>query len=329
MNVISTAETPAGEEFSFWREASSKACVPHDVRCEPRLESRFRSQVEVSEFGPLQVTLLTTTPYSFHRTPKLIRQADPDAFNLNCAVRGRGMMAQEGRQADFDRGDLVLSDTSHPFQAEFAPDVPANQMVMLRFPRSSLPLPHRDLRRLTAVRIPGDYGIGALSSQFLLQLAQRIDEFSPSEAARLSTLALDVLTAALASALEKESAVPPHARRRALLAQIHAFIQANLGDARLTPEAIAAAHHISLRYLHKLFQQDGHTVASWIRRRRLERCRHDLADPLLVNFPIGALAARWGFSSHAQFSRAFRNAYGISPLQFREQQAGTTNTTVR
>lgn len=34
--------------------------------------------------------------------------------------------------------------------------------VLLRFSRRLLPLPARDLRRLTAVRIPGDRGIGAL-----------------------------------------------------------------------------------------------------------------------------------------------------------------------
>ena len=323
--MISTADVPAAERFAFWREASSKACLPHDARCEPQLESRFRAQLEFSEFGPVQATLLTTTPYSFQRTPKLIRQADLDAFMLNCAVRGHGMVSQDGRQVDFGRGDLVLSDTSRPYQAEFAPDTPASQLVILRFPRSILPLPDRDLRHLTAVRIPGDRGIGALSSQFLLQLAQHMNEFSPSEAARLSGLALDVLTTALASALDNLSAVPPHARRRALLAHIHAFIQANLGDPQLTPAAIAATHHISLRYLHKLFQQDGSTVAGWIRQRRLERCRRDLADPLLATVPIGTLAARWGFASHPQFSRAFRNAYGLSPLQFREQQASTTN----
>ncbi|MFC5827363.1 hypothetical protein [Nonomuraea insulae] len=61
------------------------------------------------------------------------------------------------------------------------------------------------------------------------------------------------VTAALASALDVPSALPPEIRRRGLPAQIHAFIRQNLGDARLTPDAIAAAHHISLRYPHKLF----------------------------------------------------------------------------
>jgi hypothetical protein len=68
-------------------------------------------------------------------------------------------------------------------------------------------LPARDLRRLSGVRIPGAKGVGALSSQFLLQLARHMDELSPADATRLSTLTLDVLTAALADALDAQSAV--------------------------------------------------------------------------------------------------------------------------
>ncbi|MFI7132105.1 helix-turn-helix transcriptional regulator [Nonomuraea sp. NPDC050153] len=66
-------------------------------------------------------------------------------------------------------------------------------------------------------------------------------------------------------------------------------------------------------------RQEGHTVAGWIRERRLDQCRHDLADPLLAARPINAIAARWGFTSAAHFSQAFRSAYGLSPRQFRQQ----------
>jgi AraC-like DNA-binding protein len=105
------------------------------------------------------------------------------------------------------------------------------------------------------------------------------------------------------------------------MAQIHAFIRANLGDPDLTPGAIAAAHHISLRYLNKLFQAEGRTVAGWIRERRLERCRRDLAEPRLDDRTIKAIAARWGFTNSAHFSQAFRSAYGLSPREFRQQRA--------
>ncbi|MGW2309633.1 AraC-like ligand-binding domain-containing protein [Actinomadura luteofluorescens] len=324
MKVISTAEVAAVERFAFWHEVTSKVWVPYDLRCEPHLESRFQARLCVSEFGPVQASLMTATPYSVERTPKLIRQADPGVFTLVCTVRGRGVMAQDGRRAELGPGDLVLADTSRPYQAELSPQVPRGQVLVLCLARSLLPFPHRDLRRLTGVRLKGDQGMGALSSQFLLQLARHMHELGPSDTARLSTLTLDVFSTALATALDAQGAVPPHARRRALMAQIFSFIRRNLGDPHLTPDAIAAAHHISLRYLHKLFHQEGHTVAGWVRERRLERCRRDLADPRLADRPINAIAARWGFSSAAHFSQVFRGAYGLSPGQFRRQCAQAT-----
>ncbi|MGI5170149.1 helix-turn-helix domain-containing protein [Spirillospora sp. CA-253888] len=321
MNVISTGEAPAGDRFDFWREVSSRTWVPYDLRCEPHLESRFQARIDISSFGPVQTTLMTTTPHSVLRTPALIRRDDPEVFKLSCNVRGRAMLAQDGRYADLDVGDLVLYDTSRPYLAGLVPEAPVSRLLILRFPRSALPLPDRDLRNLSAVRIPGDHGIGALSSQFLLRLARHMDELSPSDAARMSTLTLDLLTAALAHALEAHDAVPAPIRQRALTARIHAFISAHLGDADLTPATIAAAHHISVRYLHKLFREQDRTVAGWIRERRLERCRRDLAEPRLAARPINAIAARWGFTSPAHFSQTFRGAYGLSPRQFREQCA--------
>ncbi|MDH6222973.1 helix-turn-helix domain-containing protein [Streptomyces pseudovenezuelae] len=319
MDVVSTAEVAEGERFAFWREVHSKLWAPYDLRCDPQVESGFRAQVGVSEFGPVQATLLTAMPHAVHRTPKLIRQSDPEVLKLVCIVRGGGTVTKDGQRADMGFGDLMLHDTSQPYLAQMAPDVPVTRLLLLRFPRSLLPLPPRDLRRLSTLTIPGAHGIGALSSQFLLQLARHMHELSPSDTARLSTLTIDVLTTALADALDAHSVVPPHTRRRALMAQIHAFIRDNLGGPDLTPDVIAAAHHISLRYLHKLFQQEGHTVAGWIRERRLEQCRRDLADPRLATRPIHAIATCWGFTSPAHFSQAFRNAYGISPRQFRQQ----------
>lgn len=104
-------------------------------------------------------------------------------------------------------------------------------------------------------------------------VADQRPELSASEAFRLSTLTLDVLTTALAQALDTESVVAPHTRQRALMAKIQAFIRSNL------------------------------------------------ADPLLAARTIRAIAARWGFTSPAHFSRAFRGAYALSPLQFRRQSA--------
>ncbi|QFG23709.1 helix-turn-helix domain-containing protein [Actinomadura sp. WMMB 499] len=320
MDVFSTAGVPAREGFAFWREVNAKTWAPSDARCDPHLEGRFQAQVNTAEFGAIEVSLMTTTPYSMNRTPKLIRQSDPEAFKLCASAYGRDMFTQDGRWANIGAGDLLLCDTSRPYQGRMAP-VPAVRTVILQFPHALLPLPERDLRRLTAVRIRGDRAAGALASNFLMHLALRMDEFGPAEGARVAGLTLDLLTTVLAGMLDARRAVPSPARRRALLVRIHAFIEANLGDPDLTPGMIAAAHHISLRQLHKLFQVEGNTVAAWIRERRLRQCRRDLADPRMAARTIAAIAARWGFGSPAHFSQAFRGAYGVSPREFRREHA--------
>ncbi|HSK95294.1 MAG TPA: helix-turn-helix domain-containing protein, partial [Euzebyales bacterium] len=115
--------------------------------------------------------------------------------------------------------------------------------------------------------------------------------------------------------------IPPSGRRNVLLLRIHTYIAQNLTDPKLSPTTIATACHISTRYLHTLFRQQGDTVAGWIRDRRLDRCRHDLADPRLRSLPVSAIAARWGLIDAARFSRAFRAAYGVPPTVYRRMTA--------
>lgn len=118
--------------------------------------------------------------------------------------------------------------------------------------------------------------------------------------------------------LEAEQSLPTETRQRALLASVHDFIARRLPDPRLTPQTIADAHQISLRHLQKLFHAEGLTVAGWVRHQRLERCRHDLADPRLRDRSINAIATRWGFGDAAHFSRLFRAAYGLPPSDYRQ-----------
>jgi AraC-like DNA-binding protein len=188
---------------------------------------------------------------------------------------------------------------------------------MMAFPRALLPLPDAKMREVNAVAMPAGPGIGTLASRLLVQLAAGMDHYTPAEASRLATAALEVLAVRLAYALDSDRMVPPETRHGALLTSIHDFIQRHLGDPELSPAAIAAAHHISLRLLHKLFSEQGETVAGWIRARRLEATRRDLADPAQAARPVAEMAARRGFRSAASFNRTFRDAYGLSPHQYR------------
>lgn len=136
---------------------------------------------------------------------------------------------------------------------------------------------------------------------------------------RLGRVVLDLLSAWIAQVREAERALPPETRHRAVTERIRAFIRQNLHDLEVTPPVIAAAHHISVSHLHRVFQeqQRGETVASWIRRQCLEGACRDLADPALRTTPIHTIAARWGLPRASDFTRAHRRAYGMSPMESR------------
>jgi AraC-like DNA-binding protein len=79
-----------------------------------------------------------------------------------------------------------------------------------------------------------------------------------------------------------------------------------------------------VRSLQKLFETQGQTVTGWIRTRRLEHCRKDLANATLANRPVSSIAAQWGLVDSAHFSRLFRSTYGRSPRDYRvTMQAGS------
>jgi transcriptional regulator GlxA family with amidase domain len=134
---------------------------------------------------------------------------------------------------------------------------------------------------------------------------------------------VDATLELLASALAPADAPRISPYQQSALTRIQSFILAKLDDPALNPDVIAAAHRISARQLHRIFEASDSTVERWIWSQRLTRCRHELVQP--GSGSISAVAFKWGFNDAAHFSRAFREQFGVSPREFRKQSAlGTT-----
>ena len=103
----------------------------------------------------------------------------------------------------------------------------------------------------------------------------------------------------------------------ALMDRVLGYVDLHLSDPGLTPRSIAQAHSVSLRYLYLLFASVDAMPSGWIRRRRLEECRRELAAQGAADVTVAAIALHWGFASPAHFSRIFRTAYGLSPREWR------------
>jgi AraC-like DNA-binding protein len=315
--LIRIDQVPANDRFGFVQELVATTWVP--MECESEHRADYRGQIRASGLGAMQVVVLDVMPITVRRTPALIEQADPDLLKMLLVCGGgRSVVDQGGQQACLSAAEFAFYDTRRPYEVTCGIDRDRPTRVLtFMFSPSLLPLSPSLRRRLSGVRIPATVGVGELASQFLLQLAGNVDHYSPAEAARLSAAALEVLATRLAHELDLHDWGTPETRRHAMFTTVQSFIERHLGDRRLSPAAIAAAHHVSLRYLQQLFHDEGLTVAGWIRQRRLERCRRDLSDPALAARPVAAIAAGWGFASANDFSRAFRAAHGLPPSEYR------------
>ncbi len=92
------------------------------------------------------------------------------------------------------------------------------------------------------------------------------------------------------------------------------FIECHLKDS-LNAEDIAAETGLSVYYFQHLFSRlIKKTLNEYIKLRRLAKASEILKDK---EIRIIDVAVEYGFSDHANFTRAFREAYGITPEEYR------------
>lgn len=317
--VFDSDALPAGDRLDAWHEVVAQSLIANQMSVDE--PETFRAAMRAGELGPAQVAVASYSALRCSRTARLIERSDPEMYMVAVPRRGRQVFDQARRQTLAAPGSLMCFPTFLPYESIVLAGDDTAETLVCQFPRTLLPLPEKHSGRILGRPLPAADGIGALLTNFLTQVASEAGTYLPGDGPRLGVMLLDLVTAVLAHHIEAEHRVPPESRQQTLYVQVRAFIQRNLGDPELTPAAIAAAHHISLRTLHRLFHDHGHSVTAHIRRQRLEHVRRDLMNPALADRPIHALAARWGFPHHGAFTRAFHTAYGTPPREYRHHVA--------
>jgi len=307
------------QTFAQWRSLISASFVPLDaepLRPDPAGAGtgRFRGRVGGRRLKDVGMMRVSASGHTVLRTPELIAAGGEGHYKLNLQLGGRGLLLQDGRETVMRPGDLAIYDTQRPYTLTFDGDF---QTLVLMFPQHLLGLSPEDVAELTAVSMGRGRPLGAAISPFLAQIGEMLPTLQGPIGHRLAMNVVDLLATLLANEVysKPDQAADGHAR---LLRRVQHHIEAHLADPGLGPREIAAAHFISTRTLHQIFADAGHTVAGWVRARRLERCRRDLLDPLHAEVPIGAIGARWGLDDPAHFSRVFRAAFGSSPSRYRQ-----------
>ncbi|SCL47742.1 transcriptional regulator, AraC family [Micromonospora citrea] len=322
VEVMDTTGVPPADRFPLWVDMAARVAAPIALTSDHAHD--FQGCARMVRLGGIELTRFRYQSLAGRRTPRMIRQGDPEVYQLALTLAGASAISARRRESAIPVGHFTLIDWSRPHDLTHAGEQEGNRpaaSVTAVIPRTLLPLDTDRVDRLTAGTISGLEGPGALLAQHLHHITRYPEQFPAAHGPKLAEITLSLVSMTLATWLDAEDRLPGEVRRQALLSQVRAFVERHLADPELGPQAVADAHHVSLRTLHRLFAAEEETVAGLIRRRRLDRCRRDLGDPLLRHHPVARVARRWGFTDAAHFSRAFRAAYGTGPQAYRETQA--------
>ncbi|MEW2516422.1 AraC family transcriptional regulator [Streptomyces sp. NPDC046870] len=247
---------------------------------------------------------------------------------LFVGLRGTGgaLLRQPATDLLLGPGDICFYDVHQPPLLDFPRHA---RLKVFLLSRHLLGLARSDVPRLTHAPVTPASRLGALLSPFLSDFADTAAVARSAVGDMLAWNAVSLLSTLAGEHLADAARGRRPDTRAPLMKDILDFIDLRLSDTDLSPETIARAHHISVRYLHKLFREEGTTVGRLIQRRRLAECRRVLTLRSAENLTIAAVAHRWGFASPTHFSRVFRATYGMSPSAWREFAGRGDRETVR
>jgi AraC-like DNA-binding protein len=311
--VLNTSSSVPDRRLAFWQDIVCDTFVGLDCRSD--MHEAFWGAVSQSAVGATTFTRVDSCAQRVFRTPSRIARASQDYVLVALGNSGVNGVYQDGREAVVSAGQFVIYDTTRPYELRF--DDSFSQTI-LQMPRKLLHQRIGAFDALTATTFSRDRPLEGLAYDFLISTSKVIDHVDPATATRLLDQGLDLIAMAFAERMHQRS--PDQSfHRSALLYRLKNTILTHLSDPELSISQVAAAVGISPRYASDLMADEQTSFRSYVQTQRLERCKRDLSDPAHAARHIGDIAFAWGFNDLAHFSRIFKQRFGASPREWREQ----------
>ncbi|MFE3836417.1 helix-turn-helix domain-containing protein [Pseudogemmobacter sonorensis] len=294
-----------------WQRAVSAAYFALDTEGEDR--RAFRGDLDIWPFGPVDVTRIRCDSVLYRRAPRHLREERESSLLISVPSRSEIRFRQFSREAKCGPGGFVVERSDAPYEfAQMAGDV----QWVVKVPTESLTARIGNLQRFVALSVDARQGVASYFLSSLQNATRHLDDLDPAGRESVGQHLLEMLCLALRRddrVLDSEGSLAQAAH----LHRAEEFIRANLKSFDLSPQQVAEACGLSLRYLQRLFSGAEKTVSGHIRACRLARCHEELRNPAGRD-SIACIAYRWGFPDQAQFGRHYRSQYGCSPRETRQ-----------
>ncbi len=316
-HLLSTDAVARDQRLAYWTDMICNVYV--QLGCDPVRTPQvgdFEGRIQQHSLPGLDLSVVTSRAQRVTRTPAHVARSSDDYFLVSIQARGKGVVSQDGRDAVLAAGDFALYDSTRPYTLLFDD---AFEQIVLKLPGERLRSQLRDTEALTATTVSGREGAGHLLLGMLRTLRDDVDTLQPASALAVADGVQSILVAGLQTL--------PAARSPALsqltayhLARVKRRIDEQLSDPTLSVASLAADLGVSESHIHRLFKGEPLTVSRYIWERRLDACGRDLLEPRLAGRPLADIAYGRGFNDAAHFSRAFRDRFGCSPREWRQQR---------
>jgi AraC-like DNA-binding protein len=262
--------------------------------------------------------ILTATYAGVRReaVPSKSGQQGGDHLYLCLTLAGTSVVSRRAREMVLSDGDAVLMTGE---EAGWTLASPRSVTIAgVRLPRSALaPLVPR-LDDAVMRRIPRDASGLRLLRKYLKVVADDEALAAPTSQRLITGHFYDLAALALGTECDREAVAESRTVRAVRLAAIKADIVANLHDGDLNATMVATRNRMTVRYLHKLFENEGVTYSEFVLGQRLARAYGILRNPLHSRRGISTIAFEAGFNDLSYFNRAFRRRYNATPSDVRD-----------
>lgn len=280
-----------------------------DVRIEKGLECAY----------PI-LKLRTCTDTIFKRNWNHIQQDKTDVTILWFVNRGHITISDCNGTNSIEAGECTITRSLQPFHMENHVDVESvNEVLHVIVPthvmRSYIP----DAIRTAAAFsfLEGNCHAAERTFAMLYGQGSRVDRAVAEELMRAAFTALGQ------GMSESSHPMPPCTLGERRLNDILACIETHLSNPDLTAAAVAERCGISNRYLCAIFKLRDTSFSEVLWHRRLEKTKTWLTSKNMNHLPIAKIAFMAGFKSAAHFSRMFKSAMKMTPLEFRGAHLGS------
>lgn len=297
--------------------ASQLAAISQNWTITPRDPATYSSVVRSWQHGKLMLTHCAGDAVTFHRTVSHLGDAYDRYIQIGVLKTGNIVTTQRGDKLSLGPNSIVTLLLAEEFISTTSDGM---DIVLLYLPRSYL-----ESRGVNTESMAGAMQTDAAVCEPLRALVewafvlQQLNDHT--QRGFVERALLELLTGIgtkFADGFVLMDALSVSIRSQALN-----IIDSSYSDPTTSVDTIAKALGFSRRQMYRIFQGREVSLARMIKERRIDRAEHLLK--LVPRKSIASIAEECGFAGPDQFSRAFRERHGYSPLKYKARMAHLSN----